>query len=142
MRAMIFAICCSLTPLAAQSQTYQASNRLTVVPLNATDFEVIESRGQGARGIWCAAADFVDTQRRRPADNRIYVKSARGPSVSAVGRMGVVFTTDARDLNARTSYSVTVREPGIGLPVDHAIQFCKDYLIELQDTVGFRPLQP
>jgi len=115
----------------ATALAFEARNRLLVVPLGAKDFEVIEARGEGARGIWCAAADYAQHALGQSSGARLYVKTARGPSVSGAGRIGVVFTTDPARLSQgpTTSYSVSVRTVGQGLPVNHAYQFCKDYLI-------------
>jgi hypothetical protein len=120
----------------AIAQTYLAENRLTVVPLNGADFEVIEARGEGPRGIWCAAAGYALNKKRMQTGQRIYIKTARGPSVSGAGRTGVVFTTDASRLSQGPSqaFSVGTRTVGQGLPIAHAIQFCRDYLIEPEDT--------
>lgn len=142
MRALILGLACAVTPLMAQAQSYQSVNLLKVVPLNQTDFEVIEARGEGARGIWCAAADYASARVGMGKTGRIYVKSPRGPSVSGKGRKGVVFTTNAKAVDARTSYSVSVRQTGLGLPINHAIQFCKDYLIELEDIAVFWRINP
>jgi len=134
MRSLFLATILSVSvPLAALAQPYVAINRLLVVPLNATDFEVIEGRGEGARGMWCAAASFAQDRLGLPRNTRLYVKTARGPSVSGAGRRGVVFTTSTKGVTPKTSYSVSVREPGLGLPQYHAFQFCNDYLIELED---------
>jgi hypothetical protein len=138
MRRFVLMLCCLTLPLTApapaMAQFYQAVNRLQVVPLNANDFEVIEARGEGARGIWCAAADYV-TQVRGITSGRLYVKTPRGRSVSGMGRIGVVFTTNAASLSTppTTSFSVSVRDAGSGLSVVHALQFCKDYLLELRE---------
>jgi len=120
---------------AGSAQTFTAENRLKVVPLNGSDFEVIEARGEGPRGIWCAAADYAVNQGRTGPGQRIYVKTPRGPSVSVAGRKGVVFTTDASRLSQAPSRSLSVGTGtiGEGLPVAHAIQFCRDYQIELND---------
>lgn len=128
------ALCISL-PISASAQSYVAINRLPVVALEGGDFEVIERRGEGARGIWCAAASFAIDRAGMARDQRIYVKTARGPSISAPGRKGVVFTQDVGHLSQSPSksYSVSVRQVGQGLPVNHAVQFCKDYIIELED---------
>tara|TARA_R110002049_G_scaffold140930_9_gene302389 strand:+ start:861 stop:1271 length:411 start_codon:yes stop_codon:yes gene_type:complete len=135
MRPFLYALCCCLVPATVAAQAYQAENWLIVVPLNTSDFEVIEDHGEGARGIWCAAASFAQTRLGLPRDQRLYVKSPRGPSVSGVGSKGVVFTTDPGRVDgvAAQSYSVTVRRAGENLPSHHARQFCKDYLIELND---------
>lgn len=124
----------------ADAQGYQAVNRLQVNPLSASDFEVIEGRGEGARGLWCAAADYIKARNGAGANPRIYVKRARGPAATVPGRKGVIYTTDAGSLGAgpSQSLSVTVRSVGVGLPTNHAIQFCKDYLIELEDVLLYR----
>lgn len=122
---------------AATAQTYIAVNRLQVVPIGDGSFEVIEARGEGARGIWCAAADYALSRDRQGAGKRLYVKRARGPSATVQGRKGVVFTTDASTLGTTPakSLSVTVRTVGVGLPVNHAVQFCRDNIIEPEDIL-------
>ncbi|QUJ75193.1 hypothetical protein KDD17_09155 [Sulfitobacter albidus] len=113
-------------PAAASAQAYRAVNDLTVVPLQGGSFEVIEGRGEGPRGIWCAAAEYAE--RRLGADGRVYIQDGRGPARSVAGRKSVVFTTDARALSQPPSQSIALStsQIGIGLPVDHAIQFCRD----------------
>ncbi|SFD47349.1 hypothetical protein SAMN04488523_10181 [Sulfitobacter brevis] len=137
MRKIPSVLACVLLAVATQSQAqvYRAQNQLYVVPLNGGDFEVIEDHGEGARGIWCAAASFARYAQGTATDQRLYVKSPRGPSISGVGRIGVVFTTRADTLPVapKQAYSVSVRDAGLGLPIHHAYQFCKDYLIELED---------
>lgn len=127
MRPFLFALICSLTPFAAQAQGFIAYNRLAVIPLGGQDFEVIEARGAGAQGMWCAAADFAIKRLGRGSKTRLYVKEPRGPSRSVAGRTGVVFTINPNGITPRTAYSVSVRQKGLGLPVIHAFQFCKDY---------------
>jgi hypothetical protein len=119
-------IAASLLPAMASAQNFRAINDLTVVPLTATSFEVIEGRGEGPRGIWCAAAEFAE--RRLGVAGRIYVLEGRGPSQVASGRTGIVFTADVNALPVQPSQSVVVRKSqvGAGLPINHAIQFCRD----------------
>ena len=137
MRVFLSACVMALLPLAASAQGYRAVNHLVVMPLQSGDFEVIEARGEGPRGLWCAAADYVLARDGQGAKRRIYVKAPRGPAVTGAGRKGVVFTTDTNRLGATPSQSlsVTVRTPGVGLPVNHAVQFCQDYQIELEDIL-------
>ena len=125
---------------AGAAQTFTAENQLKVVPLNGSDFEVIEARGEGPRGMWCAAADYAVSQGRTGPGQRIYVKTPRGPSVSVAGRKGVVFTTDESRLSQPPSRSLSVgtRTVGEGLPLVHAFQFCRDYQIELGDILFLR----
>ncbi|MGJ8544883.1 MAG: hypothetical protein ACSHWZ_05515 [Sulfitobacter sp.] len=133
MRHVILAAALAALPMGAFAQAYEAVNRLVVVPLGQGDFEVIEAHGAGPRGIWCAAADFAQKRLGLPGSERIYVKQARGPSVSGVGRNGVIFTADVARLSvpAEQSYSLSVRREGMGLPAAHAQQFCIDYILDV-----------
>lgn len=135
MRSILVAAVCATLPFAASAQGYQAINGLQVVPLGGSSFEVIEGFGEGPRGIWCAAASFAYDRAGAASTSRIYIKTPRGPSVSGVGRIGVVFTLDPSDLPSppRKSHSVSVDQQSIGLSVSHSSQFCKDYIIELND---------
>ena len=135
MKRLALAAILSAVPLVAFAQSFTAVNELQVIPLSDASFEVIEDHGEGARGMWCAAAEFAEERLGTPSAAEIYVKSPRGPSISGVGRTGVVFTLNDAELSepAFKSYSVSVRNVGQALPVGHAIQFCKDYILELKD---------
>lgn len=135
MTRFLMIIAMLVLPVAAQAQAFEAINRLIVVPLSSTEFEVIESRGEGARGIWCAAADYVRTRGIQSADGRLYVARPRSAAQSVRGRAGVVFTVAPDDTLRDTprSYTVTVRRAGENLPINHAYQFCEDYIIDLND---------
>lgn len=139
MRTALLALAITLVPGLAAAQSFTAVNHLKVVPLNKSTFEVIEARGEGARGMWCAASEFAQKRLGLKRGGRIYVHTARGPSISGLGRKGVVFTADPSTLSVppSTSVSVSVRQVGQGLPIQHAYLFCKDYLIELRD-IKFR----
>ena len=104
---------------------------LTVNVLSATSVEVIEARGAGPQDMWCAAARYVDgvlgIQR-----GRLYVSVPRGPATTVPGRTGVTFTTEPTP-NAFTSVSVSVDQAGMNLPIFHALQFCRNYILELED---------
>jgi hypothetical protein len=126
MRAYILAtILAAVVPAIADAQTYRAVNRLTVVPLSGSSFEVIEAYGEGPSGMWCAAADYA--KRRLGTRGRIYILEGRGASQSVSGRKSVVFTTDANSLpqGPITSISLSTSQVGVGLPINHAIQFCR-----------------
>ncbi|WP_370400859.1 hypothetical protein [Sulfitobacter sp. JB4-11] len=129
------ALALALFGTTATAQLFTAENYLKVVPLNAADFEVIEARGEGPRGIWCAAADFGLKRLGLPGTHRIYIKTPRGPSVTVAGRKGIVFTADDRRLSQppSTSYTLSTRTVGQGLSLAHAIQFCGDNRIEPDD---------
>lgn len=99
--------------------------RLAVNTISDTQFEVIEGRGKGPRGIWCAASlhaiNTLGIER-----GRIYIATPRGPAQTQPGKKGVVFSTQPVD-GGTASVSVTVRQAGANLPVQHALQFCRDY---------------
>jgi hypothetical protein len=124
-----------LPAVASAAQTigwrHDADPRLTVNPISATEFEVIEARGAGAQDIWCAAAYYAEYTLGRDR-GRLYVSVPRGPAQTAPGRTGVTFTL--REIaEPRTGVSVTVRREGENLPIFHALQFCRNYTIELDD---------
>lgn len=129
----------ALVGTAASAQTFTAQNHLKVNPLNAMDFEVIEARGEGATGMWCAAADYGMKRLRLSNAQRVYVKTARGPATTAPGRKGVVFTFDASGLTQPPgrSYSVSTGTVGLSMSLGQAIQFCRDNIIEPED-IHFR----
>lgn len=131
----IAAACFVIVPVYASAQTYRAYNQLTVVPLDNTSFEVIEGRGEGPRGIWCAAADYAFQVKGLSNGARVYILRERGNSISGAGRKSVVFTTDAKQLpqRPRKSTSLSTSQVGVGLPVNHARGFCEDVIIERID---------
>ena len=106
--------------------------RLDVNAISGTQFEVIEARGEGARGMWCAAAQYAINQ-LGVERGRIYVARVRGPAQTVPGRKGVVFSTKPIG-NVGPSPSVSVGQVGENLPVQHALQFCRDYDIHISDS--------
>jgi hypothetical protein len=135
---MIFAVLATLLPAAASANSFRAYNDLTVLPQSNSTFEVVISRGEGARGVWCAAADYA--VRALGFQGRIYVLEARAASRTVAGRNSVIFTTNVNVLpqGPSRSVSVTTSDVGNGLPVNHAIQFCRGNNIELGDRILFR----
>lgn len=119
------------------AQTFKAQNHLKVNPVTAMDFEVIEARGEGATGMWCAAADYSMKRLRLSNAQRLYVKTARGAAATAPGRKGVVFTVDANGLPQPSgrSYSVSTGTVGLSMSLGQAIQFCRDNIIEPDDII-------
>ncbi|NOR30912.1 MAG: hypothetical protein GQ539_07440 [Sulfitobacter sp.] len=135
MRSILAAAICATLPFAAHAQSYEAINGLNVIPLGGSSFEVIEARGEGPSGIWCAAASYAQDRVGLSNTTRLYIKTPRGPSISGAGRTGVVFTSDPNDLPSPPikSYSISVDQQSIGLTIGHSIQYCQDYIIELND---------
>jgi len=132
---MIIAALAALLPVAASANSFKAYNNLAVVPLSGSAYEVIISRGEGARGVWCAAADYA--VRRLGAQGRIYIQEGRAPSRSVAGRSSVIFTTNVDTLSVAPVRSVTLTtsQVGTGLPVNHAVQFCRGNNFEQSDRV-------
>ena len=126
-----------LTCVIATTSTanFLAINRLNVIPLDATTFEVIESRGAGAADIWCAAADYAQRAGLDAPRKRMYIESPRGPSRTVPNAKGVVFTTSPDDelRDSPTSYSVTVKRRGENLSISHAHQFCDRFFDDYFD---------
>ncbi|NOR30913.1 MAG: hypothetical protein GQ539_07445 [Sulfitobacter sp.] len=113
-------------PLAAQG--YPANGRLHFTPLE--NGVRIEGRtGFGARGIWCAAADYARDQLGARCDQDIYVSE---PRVRGFGQSNAVsFTLDPTGL---TPSDVVIVGPSLGrqgarLSVGHALSFCVDFYL-------------
>ena len=129
---LVFALAVALLPVASSAGIYiRFKPILQVNPVSQTTFEVIEDYGEGARGIWCAAAHFAQF-RLGKTRGRIWLADGRGPSRTMPGRTGVLFSTEPVD-TGYSSPSLTVRDAGANLLVNHAIQFCKDYDYEFDD---------
>ena len=120
---------------AMAAQAYRSVNWLFVVPVNADTFEVIDDRGESARGIWCAAADYVRAAGLDGVRKRIYIVEPRGPSKTEANAIAVMFTTNPDEEMAKTpsSYSVSVKRKGENLGVGHAYNFCESLLEERFD---------
>ncbi|MEP1353482.1 MAG: hypothetical protein ABJX32_09795 [Tateyamaria sp.] len=95
---------------------------IPIVPLDKTTFEAIEADGAGGTQMWCAAGIFA-TRVLGITNGEIYIKQARGPSVAAQGRKGVVFTTQEVP-NASKSYSQGVQTTGKSFSAGHAHSLC------------------
>lgn len=133
-RLLVTSLAIVAFPALLSAKNFRAVNDLTVVPLGGSSFEVIEARGEGPRGIWCAAAEYAE--RKLGAQGRVYIQEGRGPATSVAGRKSVVFTTDASKLSQEPSRSLTVSTSrvGAGLPIPHAIQFCRDVFDDRGDV--------
>ncbi len=114
--------------LPATAQSFRAENRVTVTPVTG-GFEAFEGGGMGARSLWCAAADYAKEVRGASGTQRLYVKTARGPSVTQPNRKAVSFTLDPTGLTPSTVLVLgpSIRTPGANLSVDHAYSFCADH---------------
>ncbi len=113
----------------ASAQTFRAENRVYVNPLPSGAFEVIEGGGYGARGLWCAAADYATDVLGASGITRLYVQQARGNSITQPGRKGVVFGLDPAGAVPSSALVLgnSIRTPGANLSVAHAQQFCADF---------------
>lgn len=106
-------------PLAAQSYTAQNGVRVTG---SGSSFTVAGGNGYGARGIWCAAADYARVAAGASTAQRVYVVSNGG------SRNTVRFSLSARGLKPSkvTSIGNSISTPGANLTIGHAIGFCAD----------------
>lgn len=124
--AGLFLVCLS-TSAQAGGGTIGDEDRLIINRIDATAFEVVEEHNMDARVFWCGAASFIERREGRPGTTPIYLKSPRGPSITAPGRNGVVFTTDPAGLApAPDMITVDVRRPGQMLKAFQARGFCRD----------------
>lgn len=125
MRPVWIVVVIALCAGPAAAQTFRAENRVLVTPV-AGGFEVANGGGFGARGMWCAAADFARRVRGARGTDRIYIAEGRKPGLGQ--RAPVRFTLDPTGLNPSpvTIVGSSLRRAGSTLSVDHAYVFCAD----------------
>lgn len=109
----------------AQLQSFVAQNGVEVLPLT-NGFSVANDPEMGARGIWCAAADYARRGAGAMSAQRLFVAQDRGTGLGQRG--AVAFTLDPTGL---TPSSVIILGPslaraGANLSVGHAFGFCAD----------------
>ena len=110
---------------AAEAAPFRAENRVTVTSAEL-GFDVRGDAGFGARGMWCAAADYARRALGVAGTERIYIAEARTPGL---GQRGPVrFTLDAGTLPRSEVFIVgsSLSTLGANLSVDHAYSFCAD----------------
>lgn len=107
--------------LPATAQSYRAQGDITVTPVPG-GFRVADGGGMGARGMWCAAADYAQRVSGGAATTRIYVadETRRGP---------VTFTLDPAGLTPSSVLILgnSIRRAGANLSLAHALSFCADF---------------
>lgn len=118
----------ALTPWVANAATQGEEDTIVINPINATDFEVIQGTNFGAAEFWCGAATFIERRSGRSELTPVYVKRPRGPSLTAPGQNGVVFTTSNAGLPPADSsrLSLTVSSSGAMLKSVQARRYCRD----------------
>lgn len=124
LRVMLAVVAMTAPALAG---TEGEEDRMTINAISATSFEVIEGQDMSPRAFWCGAATYIERRQGKSSSTVIYLKSPRGASVTMPGRLGVVFTTDARAVpDVGPSLSVSVRQAGQSLQSFQARGFCRD----------------
>ncbi|MGC1504375.1 MAG: hypothetical protein WA782_09580 [Sulfitobacter sp.] len=115
----------SIAPAVLSAQEFRAENHVKVTGV-AGGFEVANGGGYGARGMWCAAADYARRVLGAHGHDRVYIAVARTPGLGQ--RAPVRFTLDPAGLNPSsvTIVGASLRKAGASLSVDHAYQFCAD----------------
>ncbi len=123
LRRVLFTLPLIAIASVASSQNFKAANRVIVEPVGPSSFSVPTGSNFGARGTWCAAAEYAMRVLAQPGTARIYVQQ---PKTTPSGQ--VVFGLDPAGASpsAVFSTSAALRVAGSNLSIDHAIQFCAD----------------
>ncbi|MEW9921775.1 hypothetical protein AB2B41_19380 [Marimonas sp. MJW-29] len=118
-----------LTAIAASAatslpaQSFRAENDVLVTDLGGGLFSAETRTRYGARGAWCAAADYAIDVLRAPGTARIYVREPKASNSAPVVFSLSPGTTSPVGVS---STSAALRTAGANLSVDHAFQFCYD----------------
>lgn len=125
MRGVLTALAMALVAGPAAAQAFKAENRVIVRPAPG-GFDVTSGGGFGARGMWCAAADYARRVEGARGIDRLYVAEGRTPGLGQ--RAPVRFTLDPTGLTPSATFIVgaSLRQAGASLSVDHALSFCAD----------------
>lgn len=122
-RPLMLALSVAAFAGSASAQVFQAENRVLVTPAGGNSFAIPSGGHFGARGVWCAAADYARDVLGQPGTARLYVQQ---PKTTPSGV--VVFGLDPAGAQpaAVSSTSAALRAAGSNLSIDHAVQFCVD----------------
>lgn len=122
----LFAIAACVGILAASSsfaQTYRADNKVIVTAQDGGLFSAPTNGRFGARGAWCAGADYAHKVLGVAGSKRLFVRipqsSNSGPVVFGVSSGGLPSVTV-------TGTTAALRTAGSNLSINHALQFCHD----------------
>ena len=107
----------------ATAQSYRAENRVTVTAQSGGLFSVPAATRFGARGAWCAAADYAENVLGASGTSRLYV---RIPQTTNSGPVVFGLTPGNTTPVGVQGTTAALRTAGSNLSVDHAIQFCAD----------------
>lgn len=124
-RYFIGALLAALISEPLMAQGYTQRNRLTFTPLE-NGVRIEGETGHGARGTWCAAADYAREKLGARGYQDLYVSE---PRVRGLGRPNAVsFTLDPSGLTPSDVFIVgtSLSRRGARLSVDHALTFCAD----------------
>lgn len=109
----------------AAAQGFKAENGVIVVP-HSNGFAVTGDAGLGARGIWCAAADYARGHEGAKSAQRLYIVQDRAPGLGQ--RKPVVFTLDPAGLipSSVLILGASLSRAGANLSIGHAYSYCAD----------------
>ena len=125
MRLVLAVLCLSLAAVSAHAfQFGRETVRVSVLPISATEFEVLESVNVGGPQMWCAAGLYARQAYGRGV-KQLYVARGRAESTRLAGRKSVVFSTKPVP-SAFTDLSLGVRRTGKTLTALHARSACDD----------------
>lgn len=117
------AVALSIMAMPGFADAFEAENKVVVTGLTKTTFSVPSAGRFGARGAWCAAADYAVDVLGASGVSRIYV---REPLVAPSDPVVFGLTPGAATPVSVSSTSAALRTAGSNLSIDHALQFCHD----------------
>jgi hypothetical protein len=121
--AAAVSLACFTLPLSAQGYIPNGKLDFTPAPNGVT---IAGTTGHGARGTWCAAADYALNRLGASGAQNLYVSS---PRTKGGGRNSVVsFTLDPTGLTPSNVFLVggSLDRKGAELTINHALTFCAD----------------
>ncbi len=124
-RSIFLIMLTAVMAVPVSAQYYIPDSRLSFTPV-PNGVRVAGNTGHGARGTWCAAADYARENLGAKGYQDLHVSE---PQVRGMGRNNTVtFTLDPTGLDTSrvTIVGTSLSKRGATLSIDHALTFCAD----------------
>lgn len=118
------AVATALATLPVAATASNGKYTYNAFPVTSGVFEIESMRGSDSAHYWCGAGHYVGAELGRPANQRVYVIRADGPSQASPGRTTVQFSLTPPTTGAVATNTIDIDIIGNNLSQAQAYQFC------------------
>ena len=130
-RCTTFALIAMLAAGPSSASNYISDGSLEFAPL-PDGVQITGNTGRGARGTWCAAADYAVNRLDARRSQKLYVSE---PLAKGLGRSSAVgFTLNPTSLTPSNVFIVggSLTRRGSAMTISHALAFCPDVTLPIR----------